>query len=135
MNAAVTLERAEVFTTPISPENVQYLRHQVALTLADWGITKRAGDVLIACSELLTNALRYGQTPLLTIHLVERDGWLKVTVADSNPFPPYPTTADRDDEDGRGVYLLAVLADAWGFRAYGDGKDVVAEFQTHSDLP
>lgn len=135
MNAAVALERTETLTAPTSPEDVRRLRHEVALILAEWGVTKRAEDVLIACSELLTNALRYGQTPLLTVNLVERDGCLRVSVPDCNPFPPYPATADRDDEDGRGVYLLAVLADAWGFRAHGTGKDVFAEFRTDGDPP
>jgi len=132
MSAAV-LERTEQFDAAASVEDVRWLRHQVALTLAAWGIADRADEVLVACSELLTNALMYGQTPLLQVSVAEYDGWLRLTVPDRNPYPPYPATADRDDEDGRGVLLVAALSDAWGFRASGDGKQVFAEFQLGGD--
>lgn len=127
--STATLERTERFDAPASAQDVRHLRHRVAKTLADWGITQRADDVLYSCSELLTNALAYGQTEKLTVDLAEHDGWLRLTVPDNNPFPPIPLLADRDDEDGRGVVLLAALADAWGFRCVGDGKHVFAEFQ------
>jgi len=127
--SAATLERTERFDAPASAGDVQHLRHRVAKTLADWGITDRADDVLYSCSELLTNALTYGQTTVLAVDLAEQAGWLRLSVPDSNPVPPYPTIADRDDEDGRGVFLLAALADAWGFRAFSEGKSVFAEFQ------
>jgi hypothetical protein len=63
--------------------------------------------------------------------LAEEGGWLRLAVPDHNPLPPYLTSADPDDEDGRGVSLLATLADAWGFRAVGDGKSVFAEFRVN----
>jgi hypothetical protein len=127
--SAATLERTERFDAPSSAGDVRHLRHRIAKTLADWGITERADDVLCSCSELLTNALTYGQTDVLAVDLAEQDGWLRLSVPDNNPFPPYPALADRDDEDGRGVFLLAALADAWGFRAFGGGKSVFAEFR------
>jgi anti-sigma regulatory factor (Ser/Thr protein kinase) len=133
MSGAV-LDRTEQFTAPASASQVPYLRHQVAKTLADWGIVDRADDALSACAELVANALTYGQTEVLSVLVTEHDGWLRLTVPDHNPYPPYPTTADRDAEDGRGVFLLAALADAWGFRAFGTGKDVFAEFQFTAEV-
>ena len=134
MNAAV-LDRTEQFDAAASVEDVRRLRHQIAKTLANWGITARADDVLVACSELLTNALMYGQTPLLVVELTEHNGWLRLAVPDHNPYPPYPALTDRQDEDGRGVLLVAALSDAWGFRATSEGKQVFAEFQLGGDAP
>jgi hypothetical protein len=129
MQAAAAFERTEQFDAPATPEEARRLRHQVAKTLADWGITDRADDVLSSCAELLTNALAYGQTAVLTVQLAEDDGWLRLAVPDGNPYPPIATVADRDDEDGRGISIVVTLADAWGFRAAETGKSVFAEFR------
>lgn len=128
-------QHAAQFTAPAGPGQVRDLRHRLAKTLADWGVSERADDVLSSCSEMLTNALCYGQIEVLTAQMSEADGWLRLTVPDNNPIPPYPTLAERDDEDGRGVFLVAALADAWGFRATGDGKHVFAEFRIHGHTP
>lgn len=124
--------RAEQFDAPATPAEARRLRHQVAKTLADWGFTDRADDVLSSCAELLSNALSYGQTEVLKVQLTENEGWLRLAVPDGNPYPPFPALADRDDEDGRGISMVAMLADAWGFRAAGEGKSVFAEFRTES---
>jgi len=129
MKAAI-FEHTEQFTAPATPAQARGLRHQVAKTLADWGVTDRADDVLSSCAELLSNALAYGQTAVLTVQLAEDEGWLRLAVPDSNPYPPFLAIADRDDEDGRGISMVATLADAWGFRAAGAGKSVFAEFRT-----
>lgn len=134
MNAAV-LARTEQFSAPADAEHVRRLRHDLAKTLADWGVTERAEDVLCSCSEMLTNALRYGQIKTLAAALTEQDGWLRLSVTDNNPFPPYPALADRDDENGRGIVLVTALADAWGFRASAHGKQVFAEFQLDGRTP
>lgn len=129
------LERAAQFTAPAGAGHVRDLRHRLAKTLADWGVSERAEDVLSSCSEMLTNALCYGRVEVLTADLSEAGGWLRLSVPDNNPVPPYPTLADRDDEDGRGVFLVAALADAWGFRATDGGKHVFAEFRIHGRIP
>jgi hypothetical protein len=129
--SAAPLEHSEQFAAPASAQEVRRLRHRVAKTLADWGIADRSDDVLCSCAEMLANALAYGDTTSLMVQLAEQDGWLRLEVPDHNPRPPYLTSADPDDEDGRGVSLLATLADAWGFRAVGDGKSVFAEFRVN----
>ncbi|HEV3169355.1 MAG TPA: ATP-binding protein [Actinocrinis sp.] len=131
MNPALQ-ERTRKFDAPASATSVRRLRHRVAEALGDWGIVDRADDVIHSCAEILANALAHGQTEVLTVHLDARDGWLRLTVPDNNPYPPYPADADRDDEDGRGVMLMTALADAWGFRAADDGKCVFAEFDISS---
>jgi serine/threonine-protein kinase RsbW len=134
MNSAV-LEHTRHFTAPARAAQIRHLRHRLAKTLADWGVTQRSDDVLCSCSELLTNALIYGQTDQLTVDLTMQDGWLQLTVPDNNPVPPYPMVANRDEEDGRGVFLVAALADAWGFRSRDGGKHVFAQFRISDHTP
>jgi hypothetical protein len=124
-----TLERVEQLVAPASAQDARELRHRVAKTLADWGVAERCDDVLGSCAEMLANALDHGCTAVLTVDLAEHDGWLHMAVPDRSPDPPYLVRAGRDDEDGRGVWLLAALCDAWGFRAAQDGKSVFAEFR------
>jgi hypothetical protein len=46
---------------------------------------------------------------------------------DSGHHMPRRRRAGDDDEGGRGLHLVASLADRWGFRATDDGKVVWAE--------
>lgn len=114
--------------TKAVPEGVRYLRREVAKTLADWGIADPA-DIVLACSELATNALRHGRTEVLSLELTADETTVYIAVPDENPYPPYPAAADNEDEDGRGIQLVAEVADAWGFRATHTGKSVFAEFR------
>jgi anti-sigma regulatory factor (Ser/Thr protein kinase) len=109
------------------------MRHEVRKTLENWGVGDVSDAVELAASELLTNALLYGRVESLTLELTLDAPWLSLSVADANPTPPYPCGIDEQSEGGRGVYLTAELADAWGFRATAAGKSVFAEFLTSPD--
>jgi len=89
----------------------------------------------LAVSEMLTNALLYGRTEILALELSLDEPWLCLSVEDANPTPPYPCGVDEQAEGGRGVFLVAELADAWGFRAAGGGKSVFAEFRLSANQP
>ncbi|MFJ2160388.1 ATP-binding protein [Streptomyces sp. NPDC087856] len=103
-------------------------------TLADWEITARTDDVLLCVSELTTNAVLHGAPPgrglalRLRIHL---DGVLRVEVHDSGTIElrrirtPYRSL---DAENGRGLMLVAALADKWGVGERVPGKVVWCEF-------
>lgn len=124
-----------VLDAPANPENTGSLRTEVSKTLADWGLERLADRVRLAASELLTNALLHGSTATLTLCL-EIDGtWLRVSVPDANPDVPHLGHALEDDENGRGITLIAAFSDAWGFRSTATGKCVFAEFRTDSDAP
>jgi anti-sigma regulatory factor (Ser/Thr protein kinase) len=112
------------------PAGVSQVRQQARKTLDDWEVGEVAGDALLAGSEMLTNALLYGRAEVLALELSLDEPWLCVSVPDANPTPPYPCGIDEQAEGGRGVYLTAQLADAWGFRATRGGKSVFAEFRT-----
>jgi anti-sigma regulatory factor (Ser/Thr protein kinase) len=122
------LGHAERHEAAADAHSIGHLRHQTVKTLADWGVTGCADQAELVVSELLTNALRYGRTPVLAVELSIADGWLRIAVDDLNPDPPHPSDGDLSQEDGRGMVLVSMLADAWGFRTHASGKTVSAEF-------
>ena len=68
-------------------------------------------DVELLTSELVTNAIRHGQTEMLVTVDVD-DGRVRVEVADRNPARPQ--LREPDERGGRGLHLVDELSDRWG---------------------
>ncbi|MEU6370588.1 SpoIIE family protein phosphatase [Streptomyces sp. NPDC046931] len=99
-----------------------HTRQQLAL----WGIDEEtAYTTEMIVSELVTNAVRYG-TPPLRLQLI-KDRALTCEVHDSNSLAPRLRHANTIDEGGRGLFIIAQLAQNWGVRYSLDGKTVWAE--------
>ncbi|GAA2329469.1 ATP-binding protein [Streptomyces caniferus] len=115
--------------------SVRLARAFARTALADWGLERRADDVLLCVSELATNALLHGVPPgrryRLRLSLGE-DGLLRVEVHDSGdgePRVPLSVPCDGGEgESGRGLLLVSALADAWGVGERVPGKVVWCEF-------
>ncbi|WP_026414897.1 ATP-binding protein [Actinomadura oligospora] len=111
-------------------------------TLAGWGMPGDGSDVLVAVSELVTNALRHGvetsvnqiQSRPIQLVLLGHPRRLVVTVTD--PGGSRPTVAHPEDafsEDGRGLVVVAGVSDAWGWAPLSTGgKAVWAAFNLAS---
>ena len=87
-----------------------------------------ADAAVLLVSEIVTNALCHGGGPReLT---VEADAWgITVSVSDASPYPPLQrdqryASGESLAENGRGLTLLAALADDWGWTAEATGKRV-----------
>ncbi|MGI5456840.1 ATP-binding protein [Streptomyces sp. CA-249302] len=93
--------------------------------LVDW---PRTDDLLLCVSELVTNAVLHGVPPGRGLLLrLKYDGELvRTEVHDSGSG--VPGIADVADEGGRGLLLVAALADKWGVGERDPGKLVWAEF-------
>ncbi|MFH9088232.1 ATP-binding protein [Streptomyces sp. NPDC017673] len=116
--------------------SVRLAREFAHEALADWATAERSDDVLLCVSELATNALLHGVPAgrgfllRLTLHT---DGVLRVEVHDSGPGEvriPEPTP---EAEHGRGLLLVAALADKWGVGERSPGKIVWCEFAVRGD--
>jgi anti-sigma regulatory factor (Ser/Thr protein kinase) len=81
-------------------------------------------DAVLVVSELVTNALRAGYSCAVNIE-VDVDA-LRVGVIDDGPGVPAVQLAEPDDVRGRGLFLIAALANNWGVRRTGNGKEVWA---------
>jgi anti-sigma regulatory factor (Ser/Thr protein kinase) len=112
--------------------SVPAARHFAHAFLAEWGLAdaERSGDVLLCVSELATNALVHGVPPGRQFRVFLRyDGRvLRVEVHDSGGGVPRVDQAGDGDEGGRGLLLVAALADKWGVAERDLGKVVWAEF-------
>ncbi|MER6568279.1 SpoIIE family protein phosphatase [Streptomyces sp. NPDC001093] len=99
-----------------------HVRHQLIL----WGVDEEtAYTTEMIVSELVTNAIRYG-TPPVRLQLI-KDRTLTCEVHDSNSLAPRLRHAKTIDEGGRGLFIIAQLAQNWGVRYTLDGKSVWAE--------
>lgn len=79
----------------------------------------------LVVSELVTNAIRYGAGPI-QLRLIWHDT-LICEVSDSSNTAPHLRRARTFDEGGRGLFIVAQLAERWGTRQQSDGKTIWAE--------
>jgi anti-sigma regulatory factor (Ser/Thr protein kinase) len=91
----------------------------------------RAEDLELIAAELASNAIRH--TPAgqdegeFTVTIRAGTGWARIEVADPGTGRWQPLTADDDAEYGRGLAIVAALADKLGHDAGRDGQTVWAE--------
>lgn len=101
----------------------------MADALRSWQVpADKAGDIVLAASELVTNAFEHGRGGI-TVRLRFAGGCLLLEVRDSSPAAPMLDRAAPHSSRGRGLALVEALSSAWGHRRAGDGKWVWAEFQ------
>lgn len=95
--------------------------------LADWrlqgGIER---DALLLVSELVTNAIVHGRAPF-RLGLRRSPAALLIEVEDTATAVPRKLRPTTEDEHGRGLQLVAMMADRWGTRPLTGGKSVWCE--------
>ncbi|WP_327259084.1 ATP-binding protein [Streptomyces sp. NBC_01240] len=110
--------------------SVPAAREFVRGAVADWGFGARLDDVLLCVSELATNALVHGAPPgrgyLVRLLLEEVGAALRVEVHDSGGGQP--GVREPDGDSGRGLLLVAAVADRWGVGERNPGKIVWCAF-------
>jgi PAS domain S-box-containing protein len=122
---ALAPDRIVCWDLPADPAVVADARARAARQLAVWGLEDITYTTELLVSELVTNAIRHAHEPVqLRIIL---DGVLSCEVFDGSSSAPQLRRADRYDEDGRGLMLVAQLAERWGTRHTGSGKIIWAQ--------
>ncbi|MGW1720834.1 ATP-binding protein [Streptomyces sp. NPDC002156] len=131
MNAQPQLLHARQAFYRRDRRSVRLARDFTRETLTDWGTPERTDDVLLCVSELTTNALLHGVPPgrgfLLQLALAT-DGVLRVEVHDSGSGEIHTPDLGPEAEEGRGLLIVAGLADRWGVGERCPGKSVWCEF-------
>jgi len=79
--------------------------------------------VLIAVSELVTNALVHGSPPR-RLSMVRHRNDVDVVVSDGSPELPHLRKGSDTEPGGRGLRAVDRIADGWGVRPLGSGKEV-----------
>ncbi|MFI1431830.1 SpoIIE family protein phosphatase [Streptomyces lydicus] len=117
--------RIATWELPTDPSRVRDIRAAVTRRLSEWGLDEVVYATQLLLSELVTNAIRYGSGPIQVRLLHDRT--LTCEVADTSSTAPHLRRAATTDEGGRGLFLVAQLAQTWGTRYTADGKVIWAE--------
>ncbi|MFF3400608.1 SpoIIE family protein phosphatase [Streptomyces sp. NPDC002659] len=107
---------------PREPRSVGRARELARAQLVTWDLEALVDTVELLVSELVTNALRYGEGEI-RLRLL-RDRTLVCEVWDAGLVQPRRRRARDTDEGGRGLQLVGLLSAAWGSRRTPRGKTV-----------
>ncbi|GGY32516.1 SpoIIE family protein phosphatase [Streptomyces djakartensis] len=118
-------DQVRVWQLPVRPTAVAGARRMASEQLAAWGLAELEFTTELIVSELVTNAIRYGSAPI-ELRLI-RAGVLVCEVSDGSSAAPHLRRARVFDEGGRGLLLVAQVAERWGSRHTPAGKTIWAE--------
>ncbi|MEV5430122.1 SpoIIE family protein phosphatase [Streptomyces sp. NPDC052701] len=110
------------WTLPREPRSVGRAREYARAQLLTWDLEPLVDTTELLVSELVTNALRYGEGEIRLRLLLDRT--LVCEVWDSGLVQPRRRRARDTDEGGRGLQLVGLLSAAWGSRRTPRGKTV-----------
>ncbi|MDK0523294.1 ATP-binding protein [Streptomyces sp. ML-6] len=111
-----------------TPRGARLARRLAGERLDAWGVpygSDTHDTVTLVVAELSANAVRHGRVPGRDFRLrLSTEGTaIRVEVTDTRgerlPTPAEPASGDQ--EDGRGLLLVAALADHWGWYPCADG--------------
>ncbi|MDX3238895.1 SpoIIE family protein phosphatase [Streptomyces sp. ME03-5709C] len=119
-------DHVATWSLPADPSVVAQARDRVSRQLAAWGVADAAFTTELVVSELVTNAIRYARPPVQLRVILER-GNLTCEVSDGSDTSPHLRRARTYDEGGRGLFIVAQLAERWGTRHGPNGKIIWAE--------
>lgn len=129
-----------VFEAGDEAASVAVLRRSVAAALRRWDVPEETLDAVeLLASELVTNAIQHSGRPVAgrsagssgvrcaTVRARVRVCGRAVVleVWDGDPTPPVPCTAGAQDEGGRGLMLVQMLAEQCGYYWPNAGGKVV----------
>lgn len=122
-------------TLPRTAESARAARRLVRTALQTWTFGQpliEDGELVV--SELVANAVRHSGLRCIRV-VVDRvgDQRVRIAVSDRSRKEPVPYEAIEDDEGGRGLFLVAAHAHAWGTEPRAWGKVVWAELSGWKD--
>jgi anti-sigma regulatory factor (Ser/Thr protein kinase) len=124
-SSATQLRRTHLLLTELS--DVARARRAVA-AIAQAAQPDRSAAIVQVTSELAANAVEHAGPPV-ELRAFATSQRVVVETTDRSALPPVRRRSSRDDERGRGLALVAALADLWGVRLGLGGKTTWAEFR------
>ena len=107
---------------------VSAARRYVREALAGCGASHLEASAELGVSELVTNAVLHGRTPLTVAVVTTPAGRIRIEVTDGSPLPPQRRRLSVMATTGRGLRLVASVSSDWGAhpttRPDGEGKTV-----------
>lgn len=111
-------------TLPCDPTAPGLARRVVAHAAVEAGVRGQAADsARLITSELVTNAVVHGRSEVRLVCVPDAGRRaLHVEVGDDNSRHPRIEPVDDGALDGRGLFIVDLLATRWGVRDTADGK-------------
>ncbi|MFA3837861.1 SpoIIE family protein phosphatase [Streptomyces aureus] len=122
---ALSSDCVAAWDVPAEPSAVHEARERSVSQLRVWGMQAAAFTTELIVSELVTNAIRHASGPI-SLRLI-REHTLICEVSDTSSTSPHMRRASITEEGGRGLFLVAGVAQRWGTRYTADGKTIWAE--------
>ncbi|MFI5756422.1 ATP-binding protein [Streptomyces sp. NPDC051569] len=121
-------------TLPREPESAATARRLVRTACAAWELEELTEDGALIVSELVSNAVQHARRESIRV-VIDRPGvaCVRIGVVDFSKAPPVPKESDDEDEGGRGLALVAELAEDWGTDTLPWGKQVWALLRRRGD--
>ncbi|MEU0971206.1 SpoIIE family protein phosphatase [Streptomyces sp. NPDC005917] len=119
-------DQVATWEVPADPEHVARARTLTLDQLGAWQLDELAFTTELVVSELVTNAIRYGGSPI-QLRLIRDTTMLICEVSDGSSTAPHLRRARVFDEGGRGLLLVAQLTQRWGTRQTSVGKTIWCE--------
>ncbi|MFJ4336193.1 ATP-binding protein [Streptomyces sp. NPDC088935] len=109
--------------------SARHLRRVLRLYLVRSGLAEVSDAAELALTELVANVVRHVPGRRGRVCFLLRPGAVRVEVADACPELPVPGAADALGEGGRGLVIVAAVADRWGVTPYPDGRGKTVWFE------
>ncbi|MER6961978.1 SpoIIE family protein phosphatase [Streptomyces sp. NPDC000618] len=122
---ALDADHVATLDLPSDPAVVSEARTFASDLLAAWGLEEMAFTTELVVSELVTNAIRYGKSPIQLRMILQST--VTCEVSDASGTAPHLRRARAFDEGGRGLLLVAQLTERWGTRHHREGKVIWTE--------
>lgn len=113
---------------PTVVHSVPAARHMAVELLSAWDVDRYRDDVALVVTELVTNVVDHvgGETSIV-LEITSADVWLRVSIADGSAVRPVVRELCGNQPRGRGMHLVAAVADRWGCEDHQGGKRVWAD--------
>jgi anti-sigma regulatory factor (Ser/Thr protein kinase) len=111
-------------TFPAVPRSVGDARRFARAEVHEPGLES---DVSLVVSELATNAVLHARSSFRLTVDSSGDGAVRVEVEDEGTGLPDRRAGSQDGTTGRGLHLVAAVADRWGYHVHATGKVIWAE--------
>ena len=110
-------------------------RAQVRAALRGWKVPVDHDIAILLTSDLVTNAIRYGDGETITLAIRCSRDHLRIDVYDKSRYLPAGADEPADGDSGRGLVLVAALSSEWGSFRTPAGKAMFFTLVFGCDLP
>ena len=116
---------------PTTVRSVPAARHMTLEVLSAWRIEHAGDDAALVVTELVSNVVDHvGGDTSIVLELTLSDVWLTISIADGSAVRPVVRELCGNQPRGRGMQLVAGVADCWGCDDHHGGKRVWAQLRT-----